>query len=180
VALKASSALAELQRTARSARRSPRPRSAASGFVSGLTTMYFLDPTAGKGRRHLAREKAVKLLRRGARETAREASDREGAAEGEMHEIRGDSAQPEAPLDDATLVDRVESVIFRDPDSPKGGVTVNAQNGVIYLRGEVQSPERAEQLAFATRSVDGVVAVKNLLHLPGEHARTAEDARNTP
>ena len=40
-------------------------------------------------------------------------------------------------MDDATLADRVRSEIFRDADAPKGGVSVDVQAGVAYLRGEV-------------------------------------------
>jgi hypothetical protein len=169
----ASSALGLLKSRAGSAR-VPRAGTTA-GFVSGLTTMYFLDPSTGRRRRQVAREQAVKLLRRGGRETAAQ-----GVAEGEVHEFRAERTQPAPQPDDVTLVDRVQSVIFRDPGVSRGSVIVNAENGVIYLRGEVTSPELAERMAFATRSVDGVLAVKNLLHLPGERSPTAEDTRNSP
>ncbi|MCW3026419.1 MAG: hypothetical protein JWM29_1851, partial [Solirubrobacterales bacterium] len=65
----------------------------------------------------------------------------------------------------------------RDPGSPKGGVNVNAENGVVYLRGQVPTHDVADRLVAAARSAPGVQGVKNLLHLPGERARTAEDAR---
>jgi osmotically-inducible protein OsmY len=137
--------------------------------------MYFLDPSTGRRRRQVAREQAYKLLRRGARDTAAR-----GVTEGEIHEFRAERTQPGPSPDDVTLVDRVQSVIFRDPSAPRGSVIVNAENGVIYLRGEVASAELAERMAFATRSVDGVLGVKNLLHLPGERSPTAEDTRNSP
>jgi osmotically-inducible protein OsmY len=50
---------------------------------------------------------------------------------------------------------------------PKGSINVNAENGVVYLRGEVNEPGQVEKLAEAARSVDGVREVKNLLHTPG-------------
>jgi osmotically-inducible protein OsmY len=176
-AVKASSALADLQRAARPASGAPHAPSAASGFVSGVTTMYFLDPAAGKRRRHVARDRAWKLLRRGGREAAKKARYGEGVAAGKVHDIRAERGQPKDQPDDVTLARTVESMISRDPGSTKGGVNVNAENGVVYLRGQVPTHDVADRLVSAARSVAGVQGVKNLLHLPGERARTAEDAR---
>ncbi len=69
--------------------------------------------------------------------------------------------------DDATLVDRVESQVFRDVDVPKGAVNVNAEYGKVVLRGEVESEDLIQDLVQRTRQVDGVSDVENLLHIPG-------------
>ncbi len=53
------------------------------------------------------------------------------------HRTEEDKPQP----DDVTLARKVESEIFRDADVPKGQINVNAENGVIVLRGEVEEPE---------------------------------------
>ena len=37
--------------------------------------------------------------------------------------------------DDATLKDKVESELFRDEHEVKGAINVNAQEGVVQLRG---------------------------------------------
>jgi osmotically-inducible protein OsmY len=80
-------------------------------------------------------------------------------------------ARPEARvLDDATLKNKVESELFRPADSPKGRVIVNAQHGVVQLRGEVDSPDLIEDLVQKTRSIQGVREVENLLHVPGTPA----------
>ena len=76
-------------------------------------------------------------------------------------------------MDDVTLARKVESELFRDADAPKGKVSVNAENGVIYLRGELESQEQIERLAEAARQVEGVQSVKNLLHTPGTPAPQA-------
>jgi hypothetical protein len=41
--------------------------------AAGLAAGYFLDPDSGKRRRHVARDRALGLIRRGARRTSREA-----------------------------------------------------------------------------------------------------------
>jgi len=78
------------------------------------------------------------------------------------------------PMDDATLADRVRSEIFRAPDAPKGGVSVDVQAGVAYLRGEVTDHAWIERLGKDARKVEGITGVKNLLHAPGTPAPAAE------
>ena len=72
--------------------------------------------------------------------------------------------------DDQTLVDRVESEIFRDRKEVKGKVNINAEEGVVVLRGELESQDLIEDLVNAVREVDGVRNVENLLHTPGTEA----------
>jgi hypothetical protein len=166
-----------LQRDPRPARPAVRAPSAV-GFASGVVSMYLLDPVSGKRRRHVAREKALKLLRRGGREAARKARYGEGVAEGKVHAIKTErEAAPHALPDDVTLAHEVQGAIAREAGEAKGSVNVNAENGVVYLRGRASSRELSERLAAAAASVPGTRGVKNLLHLPGEPAHTIEDAR---
>ena len=79
----------------------------------------------------------------------------------------------EERLNDPALASKVETEVFRDDAIPKGHVSVNAEYGVIYFRGEVPSQEVMDELTTRARAVDGVRAVENLTHLPGEPARTA-------
>jgi osmotically-inducible protein OsmY len=79
----------------------------------------------------------------------------------------------EERLNDPALARKVESEVFRDDSLPKGNISVNAEDGVIYFRGEAPSREVIEELTARARGVDGVRAVENLTHLPGEPAKTA-------
>jgi osmotically-inducible protein OsmY len=72
--------------------------------------------------------------------------------------------------DDVTLARKVETEIFRDADVPKGQINVNAENGKIVLRGEVEKPELIQDLEKKTKKVQGVTEVENLLHTPGSPA----------
>ena len=74
--------------------------------------------------------------------------------------------------DDQTLVDRVESEIFRDRKEVKGKVNINAEEGLVVLRGQLDSQELIDDLVNAVREVDGVRNVENLLHTPGTEAPT--------
>ena len=69
-------------------------------------------------------------------------------------------------MDDATLKNKVESVLFRSADSPKGSVSITVVDRVVELRGEVKRPEIKKQLEQDARSIPEVRDVKNLLHLP--------------
>jgi osmotically-inducible protein OsmY len=75
--------------------------------------------------------------------------------------------EPKPEPDDVTLARKVETEIFRGPDVPKGKINVNAENGLVVLRGEADTPEMIEDLARKAREVQGVREVENLLHVPG-------------
>ena len=72
--------------------------------------------------------------------------------------------------DDATLKDKVESELFRDEHEIKGAVNINAQEGVVQLRGELPSQDLIDALVERTRKIHGVSEVESLLHLPGTQA----------
>ena len=72
--------------------------------------------------------------------------------------------------DDATLKDKVESELFRDEHEVKGAINVNAQDGVVQLRGELPSQDLIEALVSRTQQIHGVREVENLLHTPGTEA----------
>ena len=66
-------------------------------------------------------------------------------------------------VDDVTLARKVETEIFRDAEVPKGKINVNAENGKVVLRGEVDEPSLIEDLEQRTKKVQGVREVENLL-----------------
>src|SRR5512132_1965298 len=82
--------------------------------IGGAAFMYFSDSQQGRRRRHVTRDKALSLARHGTRRGRKlvhhVSSDAKGYVERAKH-ARGGPAQE---LDDATLVDKVESIVFRD------------------------------------------------------------------
>jgi osmotically-inducible protein OsmY len=116
------------------------------------------------------------------KDTAKAYADRyagqlKGAAGGVTPGVGREPA--EERLGDPALARKVESEIFRDELVDKGAVDVNAEYGVIYLRGQVSSADVKEQLGTRARGVDGVRAVENLTHLPGEPAPAKDEARTS-
>jgi BON domain len=147
-----------------------------AGVAAGAAGAYFLDPEQGKRRRHIARDKALMLVRRGSAEAKRKAQSADGKAVGAVQERTSSPRDPERDLNDPALARKVESEIFRGEDAPKDRVVVNVEDGIVYLRGEVESPGQAGALAQAARRVDGVKEVQSLLHLPQEPA-TSKDGQ---
>lgn len=148
-------------------------RGLAIGALGGAAGAYLFDPDSGSRRRALARDRIAALVRGGYRSAADTAQTAATAARdkatGTAAAARSAAAEQSAP-NDQTLAERVKSEIFRDPDAPKDSVNVNAEVGIVYLRGQVESTELITELVDATRAVEGVRAVENLLHLPGEEA----------
>jgi hypothetical protein len=95
---------------------------------------------------------------------------------GFVERVRHVRQEPKVGMDDVTLARKVETEVFRGPDSPKGDVDVNVVEGVVYLHGEVKQPEQIKDIEARTRRVPEVVDVENLLHLPGTPAPTRADA----
>lgn len=143
----------------------------AIGAAAGGALAFLLDPERGRGRRRLVRERSAGAVRHSARHgarTCRTAALRTwGHAKGLVHRLR---PHPREPLDDAGLAHKVESVLFRDPRVPKGQISINAENGAVFLRGQIENAELIDEVATAVRKIRGVGKVVNLLHPPGTEA----------
>jgi len=133
----------------------------------GAAIAYFFDPDNGRRRRKIAVDKLGKYGRQAGTRAQGAAAQAEGLKQKATHRQEEPKPQP----DDATLARKVETEIFRGADVPKGQINVNAEDGVVYLRGEVEKPDMIEDLGAKARSVQGVLGVENLLHAPGEEAR---------
>jgi BON domain len=136
-----------------------------AGLGAALT--YFFDPQSGPRRRAMARDRVVAFFRRHGQDVG---GTVQAEAKGLVNKAAHLKEARKADPDDATLTRKVESEIFRDPDVPKGQIDVNAENGIVILRGEVERPELITDLEKTTRSVQGVKDVENLLHVPGAEA----------
>jgi len=146
--------------------------------LGALAEYFFLDRRHGARRRHMAGERGLAVLRRRSRDALRRAKYLEGVAQGAAHDaahaVPGVGGHKEPP-DDATLSQKVESIAFREARVPKEHVSVNAERGVVFLRGRLDHDEQIEQLVRATEAIDGVKGVKNLLHTPGATTTTTTE-----
>jgi osmotically-inducible protein OsmY len=129
----------------------------------GALIAYFFDPQSGRSRRAEARQRVPAVFRRTtakAGQAGRAASSQATAVKAKAaHRKEAEKPQP----DDVTLARKVETEIFRDAEVPKGKINVNAENGKVVLRGEVDEPSLIEDLEQRTKKVQGVREVENLL-----------------
>jgi BON domain len=144
---------------------------ATCGIALGALLEYFLDANAGRRRRHTARDRAMSRMRRGERRAALRARRAEsraiGIARRTVNAIRRGQREP---IDDVTLAHKVESELYRRAHVPKGRISINAEDGFVFLRGVMERQEDIERIGAATRQIAGVREVENLIHLPGTPA----------
>ncbi|GEM_PF-1184705 len=136
-----------------------------AAFAAGAALMYLLDPDLGNRRRKMTMQRTAGLTRQAFRGLGRAGrkvtTDMAGRREALLHAGHNTGE----PLDDATLAHKVESILFRDPDVPKGSINVNAEHGVVVLRGEVRTPDDIRDIERRVSHIEGVNEVRNLLHL---------------
>jgi hypothetical protein len=143
---------------------------AVGGLAIGALLEYFVDPKAGRRRRHSARDRTLSRLRRGERRATTRARRAEAHAVGVARRTINAHRRAEEPADDLTLAQTVESQLFRRTGIPKGQVSVNAEEGVVFLRGVMERQEDIERMGEEARRIAGVRAVENLVHQPGTPA----------
>jgi uncharacterized membrane protein len=132
-----------------------------AGIGLGAGLMYLLDPTRGKRRRKLLRDRTISVVH-GAQQaigkTARDVSQRaQGLAAEATHKIARD--QPA----DEVLVERVRSRMGHFVSHPHA-IDVEAVDGRVTLRGQVLA-EEVKPLLHAVRGVPGVKELDNRLQI---------------
>jgi osmotically-inducible protein OsmY len=132
----------------------------------GAAIAYFFDPDSGRRRRKILADKAGKFARQGGQRAQDVAAQAGGMKQKATHLKEQEKPQP----DDVTLARKVETEIFRGADVPKGKINVNVEDGVVYLRGELEQPDLIDDLESQARKVQGVRDVENLLHGPAQGA----------
>jgi hypothetical protein len=142
----------------------------AGGVAVGVVVEYFLDPSAGRRRRHVARDRTLSRMRRGERRAMRRARRAESHAFGVVRRTMNLRRRSPEPLDDTTLAQKVQSELYRRAGAHKGRISINAEDGVVFLRGTPEREEDIERLGEAARAIAGVRDVENLLHVPGTPA----------
>ncbi|MGH2787710.1 MAG: BON domain-containing protein [Actinomycetota bacterium] len=139
-------------------------------FVIGGCTVallaYLFDPDRGKSRRSRLMSQTggmIRTAKSGVGRTGRRAASDIAGLKGRM--TSGDDVPPP---NDPALVAKVESEVMGRYQHLS--INVNAEYGIIAMRGEVPDEGTRSELEQAVRKVTGVVDVDNLLHLPGQPA----------
>ena len=143
-----------------------------AGLLIGAAAMFVLDPQNGRRRRSLARDQAIKARnsvdRAVTEDLPKKADYLSGFAEGARHRVKemADGGSDRRPENEAVLVDRVLSQVFRDPELPKGEINIDANGTTIFLRGSIDDDDLAMDIEKRVRGVEGVDDVVNLINKP--------------
>lgn len=130
------------------------------GLTAGAALMFFLDPASGRRRRTVVQEKSAHYARQAAHQ-------RDALARRALGQIRGAIAgirrqvEPEAPVEDAILLERVRSAMGHMGVDPHG-VDIRVRCGTVILKGPASAAQIGELIACA-ENVRGVREVENRL-----------------
>lgn len=131
-----------------------------SGAAVGAGLMYLLDPSRGKRRRALLRDKAVHADHQLLVTAGKTARDFRFRAQGAVAGFRSWLAKPRE-VKDEVLVARVRSALGRVVAHP-ASIEVTCSGGSVFLSGDVLQHE-VDQLMETVRGVEGVRSLSNWL-----------------
>lgn len=125
--------------------------------AAGAAAMYYLDPSEGRRRRALVKDKgasAGRSLKDSARATGRHASNR---LDGAMAGMRG--GMDDTPVTDDVLHERIRSKLGHAVARP-GDIEVEVNDGHVVLSGSA-TPEEMDSVARTVAGMPGVSDVEN-------------------
>lgn len=140
------------------------------GAAGGALASYLLDPARGRARRARLADQAATFLRRTMRNGEQAVKQVRSTVDARVAAVRAEHTTQARAIDDATLTDRVRSIVLRDEAVPKGVLNINVERGIVVRRGEVPDEAIKSRLVSEVEGIDGVWSVRDLLHLPGEPA----------
>ncbi|MPZ86731.1 MAG: BON domain-containing protein [Nitriliruptorales bacterium] len=150
--------------------------------TAGAAVQYFLDTEQGRTRRVRTRDQVASRVRTAGRkledEMAVQRKRTQDRLVGMAHEATCDAAA-ETPDNDRTLVDKVRSEVLGGPEWSPYTINVDAVDGVVALRGQLDRPGQIRELRRRVEQVAGVRSVDSFLHLPGTTAPNAPAAEET-
>jgi len=86
--------------------------------------------------------------------------------------------EAKAVVSDSWITSKAKIALFADERVKGREVKVETQNGVVHLRGKVDSNEAKAAAADVAKGIDGVKSVKNDLQVVAPSARKAVDAND--
>ncbi|HEX2668209.1 MAG TPA: BON domain-containing protein [Gammaproteobacteria bacterium] len=106
----------------------------------------------------------------GATDQSTTSSDQSVAATGtsdQSSSATGATSTNGAVVDDVTLTNNVQATLANTPGVKANQITVQSSDGVVTLRGDVDSQDAANAAVQAAQGVNGVSSVQNQLNVSG-------------
>jgi hypothetical protein len=139
----------------------------AACVLVGAAGMYFLDPSQGKRRRAVARDKMRSRIAHQRRRRSQQAAYQDGRQRGELFARAG--AGEFHQRDNRAVAEHLHAVL-EHTDVPTADVTVEVVDDVVRVRGQVRTVDERERVLAAVGAEAGPRQVQSLLHLPDEPA----------
>lgn len=143
------------------------------GGLTGAVLMYFLDPKQGNRRRKMTAQQVVASFHHTRDQLVRRGRATNAQLYGYWQQLTHLKPAEKPTPNDETVTQRVRSQVLRNPALHHHRININTQHGVVFLRGEVDTPEQMRHLEKEIRHIPGVRGVQNLLHLPHTPAPTS-------
>lgn len=143
------------------------------GAAGGAVASFLFDPARGRARRVRLADQAAATVRKAVRSGEQAVKQVRSTVDARVAAVRAEHTTQARAIDDATLTDRVRSIVFRDDAVPKGDLNINVERGIVVLRGEVPDEALKARIVSEVEGIEGVWSVRDLLHLPGEPAMTS-------
>jgi osmotically-inducible protein OsmY len=138
------------------------------GIGIGAAAGYLGDPDMGRARRTQLQQKAQSRANDAADQAVDGVRDTAQRAVGGATDAIPEFTQPS----DAVLLERVRSEAIGPSDVPNAQLVTTVVDGIVELRGKVDTLPQREALLRSVAAVDGVREVRDLTHLPDEPAPT--------
>jgi gas vesicle protein len=138
------------------------------GIGIGAIASYLGDPDRGRARRAELQQQARTRFDAAAEGTIDAVRDTTQRTVGNAIDAIPEVSQPS----DAVLLERVRAEAIGPSPVPNAQLITTVVDGVVELRGKVDTLPQREALLAAVAAVDGVREVRDLTHLPGEPAPT--------
>lgn len=74
-------------------------------------------------------------------------------------------------FDDALITERVTKAIHQDPTLRKMDISIRTEDGVVHLRGFVDSMAHVDRAGVLARRIDGVTSVRNRIRVANRPSR---------
>lgn len=151
----------------------------AAAAATGAALAYFLDPAQGRRRRAQAAQQAAALIRRPTRRAMDRMSKKTRIATDRAVGLAYEAARPEEwerPENEQVLINKIRSEILGREEWRHYTLNIDAADGVVSLRGQLDRPEQINALRRQVADVPGVTEVKSYLHLPNTTPPNVQDA----
>jgi hypothetical protein len=142
---------------------------AKTAFLAGASAAYFFDPEAGNRRRHVARDRSLKALRRLQRGSIKKVKLVGGHARGIAAFGRRAVSRAAVAVDDETVAQRIRSDALRDLRLSTKEIDVRVDDGFATLRGSIATIDDADRLVSRVRKVPGVKDVSAEVRVAEEY-----------